>query len=542
MNALDKVTGEKPLSKKYDVVVVGGGSNSLTAGAYMAKAGKNVLVLEKNAYCGGGVVSVEVAPGFIHDTHATGLMTCMGSPALAKDELGLCSKFGLQFVEWGAGFTTLFDDGSVLVTYRDIDRTAASIAQFSVKDADTYRIFANRCVKLSALLGVGAATPPLPFERFLSLLGGSELGAEVAAGVFNSAYDVICGHFESLEVRLHYLKWIGEAMENPEANGTGILVFNLLALVHASGAFAVVGGSQKMTEALVQCIEYYGGTVRTNAEVTKINISSGRTTGVVLADGEVINASEAVIACIHPWNLKTVIPEIDDRIATEARAVKLSNHGAVNQQISLTREPIFIGPHNDLLRQSMVVEYMPRGDFIGMRKIYDGYRYGEIPYGHFNPLTINNSIIDKTRVPSPEQCALYLYHFAPMQLADGGLAAWDRYKQEYGDLVWESFKKFTINIDDSCILGRLIETPLDHHRHSASMLNGDIFGIGTAGGQVLGRRPTPALAQYRVPGIGGLYLTGPFMHPGGTVTLGGRPTAMVMYQDMGIPLDKGFHI
>ena len=69
-----------------------------------------------------------------------------------------------------------------------------------------------------------------------------------------------------------------------------------------------------------------------------------------------------------------------------------------------------------------------------------------------------------------------------------------------------------------------------------------IFGIGTAGCQILGRRPTPALANYRVPSISALYLTGPFMHPGGTVTLGGRPTAMVVYRDLGIPLKQGFEI
>jgi phytoene dehydrogenase-like protein len=187
-----------------------------------------------------------------------------------------------------------------------------------------------------------------------------------------------------------------------------------------------------------------------------------------------------------------------------------------------------------------VVEYMPRGHFEEMRKIYEGYKYGEIPYGHFNPLTIINSFIDPSRVPSPDQCALYLYHFAPMELKDGGLDAWDDRRQEYGDLVWESFKSYTTNIDDSAILGRLIETPLDHHRHSGSMMNGDIFGIGTAGGQILGRRPTPALANYRVPGLAGIYLTGPFMHPGGTVTLGGRPTAMVMCQDLGIDLNSVF--
>lgn len=528
------------MAHNYDVVVIGAGSNSLTAAAYMAKAGKSVLVLEKNVRIGGGVTSVEVAPGFIHDPHAAGIIPAVVNPAVSRDELGLCTKFGLKFAEWQAAFTTLFDDGTVLATSQSVDETCKSIAKFSAKDADSYRRFAERCVKLGPLLNMGMCTPPAPFPQFLSFLESSgPIGRELAAGFFNSAYDVICQNFESLEVRLHYLKWIGEAMENPEAYGTGVLVYNLVAMVHGSGAYLAVGGTQKISDSLADCIRHYGGEVRTRAHVTKVIVSNGRATGVQLADGEKIMAKEAVIACVHPWNLKEYIPEVDDEIAADARKVRLSNHGAVNQQISLSKVPKFISD-DPILHNSMVVEFMPRGDFLGMRKIYDGYRYGEIPHGHFNPLAIMNSNIDKTRVPSPDNCSLYLYHFAPMELAEGGLQGWDAIKQEYGDLVWESFKKFTTNIDDSCILGRLIETPLDHHRHSGSMVNGDIFGIGTAGGQILGRRPTPALAQFRVPGLGGLYLVGPFMHPGGTVTLGGRATAIAMYQDMGLDLNKGF--
>jgi phytoene dehydrogenase-like protein len=527
------------VAKTYDIVVIGGGSNSLTAAAYLAKAGKSVLVLEKNDHIGGGVVSCEVAPGFIHDPHAAAMIPCVINPAISRDELGLCSKFGLKFMEWGSAFTTLFDDGTVLATSRSIEKTAESIAQFSAKDAQTYLDFARRCVAFAPLLSAGMSTPPMPAHSFLGLLDSNPVGAELAQGFFNSAYDVICNNFESLEVRLHYLKWIGEAMENPESYGTGVLVYSLMAMVHSSGCYLIVGGSQQLSNSLGACIQHYGGEIRLESEVTKVVIANGRATGVMLAGGEHIEAKDAVIACIHPWRLKEFIPEIDDRIAADARNVRLSNHGAVNQQISLSKIPQFIS-NDPVLHDSMCLEFMHRGDFLGMRKIYDGYRYGEIPYGHFNALAIMNSLKDHSRVPSPDNCALYLYHFAPMELATGGLEGWEDKRQEYGDLVWDSFKKFTTNIDDDCILGRLIETPLEHHRHSGSMMHGDIFGIGTAGGQMMGRRPTPALANYRVPNIGGLYLAGPFMHPGGTVTLGGRATAMTMFQDMKIDLDLGF--
>ena len=72
------------------------------------------------------------------------------------------------------------------------------------------------------------------------------------------------------------------------------------------------------------------------------------------------------------------------------------------------------------------------------------------------------------------------------------------------------------------------------------MKNGDIFGCGSFTSQFMGRRPTPELAQFRVPGLNSFYLVGPFMHPGGTVTLGGRATAMKMLMDWTIDLESAF--
>src|SRR3954447_18812834 len=99
------------MSKSYDVVVAGAGSNSLVAAAYLAAAGMSVCVLEKNSVVGGGVVSREVtAPGFKHDTHATGMILIMANPLIKNDELGLKEKFGLKFVSPEATYCTLYDD------------------------------------------------------------------------------------------------------------------------------------------------------------------------------------------------------------------------------------------------------------------------------------------------------------------------------------------------------------------------------------------------------------------------------------------------
>ncbi|MEQ8693554.1 MAG: NAD(P)-binding protein, partial [Pseudomonadales bacterium] len=193
------------MSKRYDVVVVGGGSNSLVAAAYMAKAGNSVLILEKNNQCGGGVVSIEIAPGFINDPHASGYYVCLANPAISHDELGLLSQHGLEFKYWKAGFATIFDDNSNITAYGDLDKTCEDIAKFSQKDAETYREFAQDCAKLLPLLSRGFSSPPMPTGGFLSLLEASPLGRKLAASMFMSVFEMLDHMYESPELKIHIM-------------------------------------------------------------------------------------------------------------------------------------------------------------------------------------------------------------------------------------------------------------------------------------------------------------------------------------------------
>ncbi len=527
------------MTQSYDVVVMGAGSNSLVAAAYLAKSGRKVLVLEKNDQCGGGVVSIEIAPGFIHDPHASGYYLCIANPAVKDDELGLKAKFGLTWKTWEAGFATIFDSGDGLVAYRDLDRTCEDIAKYSHKDAATYRRFATECMGLLPLLSKSAAAPPLPTGPFISMLDQSPAGRRLVDMMFQSVYDILETLFESEEVRIHLSKWCAEAMEGPDVKGTGVTLVNLLGLAHSFDAHIPVGGSRAVTNSLIKCIEYYGGTVRTNATVSRILVSGGKATGVSMADGEEILAKHAVVANIHPWRLEEYLPgAVDPAIVRAARGVKLSNHGALNQQIALSEWPRFKAGQEPW-SQALCIEYV-RKDLTGVRKVFDHYRYGEIPQHHLSPLTIMNSRKDPTRAPSAEHCAMYLYHFAPRVLADGGLEGWKTHGKAFADAIWTEFKSYCTNMDDSKIIARHIETPLDHHNHSNNMMTGDIFGIGTTAGQLLGRRPLVELAQYRVPGVEALYLAGPAQHPGGTVTFGGRATAMKMLMDWKVDLKSVF--
>lgn len=526
------------MSAAYDVVVVGGGSNTLTAAGYLAKIGKNVLVLEKNPECGGGVVSMSPAPGFICDPHAMGMVTCIPNPVIAHDELELQSRHGLKWVRPEASFSTVFDDDTGLVTYVDLDKACAEIAKFSENDADRYRKFVLQCREFLPVILKGLYAPPLPFGGFVAMLEQSPLGRRLVTAMLESAYDVVEGLFESPELKMHLLKWVGELMVGPEVRGTGIIPYLLMGIAHTYQAGMVVGGSQNLTRALESSIKASGGTIRNNAEVVRVLVSGGRATGVELSDGEVINARDAVIGCIHPWDLGKILPETDPAIVDAAKQVKLSSHGAINQQYALSEAPIWkAGPQ---FGPAMLVECMKRDKtMMSMRTAFDSYRYGRMPMNDLSPLVGIQSVLDPSRAPAGKH-TMYLYHFAPLTLEKGGLEGWADIREETADAIYDEMCKYTTNMDRSKIIARHVETPLEHHRHSASMKNGDIFGIGTFTSQFFGRRPIPELAQYRVPGLEGFYLCGPFQHPGGSVTLGGRATAMKMMMDWKIDLRKAF--
>jgi phytoene dehydrogenase-like protein len=128
------------MSEKYDIVIAGGGHNALVLGCYLAKAGVKVCVVERNEKVGGGVMTREYTlPGFKHDTHSVAHTIIQGNPLIQRDELGLKSKYGLRYVNPDKMTAAIFEDGTILEFYSDLERTCQSIAKFSQRDAEAYR-------------------------------------------------------------------------------------------------------------------------------------------------------------------------------------------------------------------------------------------------------------------------------------------------------------------------------------------------------------------------------------------------------------------
>lgn len=520
----------------YDIVVMGAGHNGLVAAAYLAKAGKRVLVLERAAFYGGGVVTREITvPGFRHDTHSSSHVMLAGNPMLTEDELGLKSRFGLKYIALDKPQTTLFADGSYIVTHRDSRKTCESIARFSAKDAETYQKFAQLSERLLPMFLQGLYAPPAPMGPFMAMLSQSTEGQEIFQMMTRSPLDFVNEMFENDQVKIHMLKPSAELLHFPDEMGTAMGLFLFPSLMHKFGSPKPEGGSGRLSETLVAAIEHFGGKVVCRREVTKVLTSGGRATGLETSDGERHMAKDAVIAAIHPKLLDRFVDGLEPGMVKRAKGGKFSSFNVLQVHMALDKPLEFHAGKE--LESCQMVQYCHTGDFREFLKAYDPLRHGGIPEPHILSGQ-DQTRIDPTRAPAGKGIA-FTQAFVPYGLADGGAARWDEIKDEVGASALAGARKFVSNLTDANILGKAVHSPLDHERDSPnSFVQGDIHGLGGYFFQSGGNRPTPELSNYRVPGVGRLYLVGPFMHPGGSVFGGGRNTVMNVFADLGLNFDK----
>jgi phytoene dehydrogenase-like protein len=521
---------------QFDIVAMGAGHNGLVAAAYLAKAGKRVLVLESKAWYGGGVSTRQInTPGFWHDEHSSVHIMIQGNPMLRQDELGLLSKFGLKYNYSEVPHATIFDDQSTLITYKDLDRTCAAIAKISPRDAEAYRTFAQASMRLLPMFMSGLYVPPAPMGGLMAMLDQNDEGREMLNYMQRSCLDIANELFESDKVKIHLLRLVSENLQMPDELGTGMGIFLMPGIIHTYGVSQPVGGSGKLSESLVRCIEHYGSEVRCNSEVTRILVSGGVATGVELASGEQILARDGVIGAIHPHKLRQFVTGIQEPVLKRAEKAALAPFSLMVSHYDLHEKAKFhAGPE---VETATMLEMLSTSSLPEMLDDFDGLRRGRI-----TPRRLiaggDESYADPTRVP-PGKGMFHGITFAPYDLAEGGASRWDEMKEEIGDLSLQAYRKFVSNLTPENIIARTICSPLDLERSSPnSMVRGDVHGVAPYFYQTLSHRPTPDLGQFGVPDIKGLYLVGPFMHPGGGVFGAGRATAIKMFEFLGMDFNR----
>ncbi len=516
---------------KNEIVVVGSGHNGLVAAAYLAAAGRRVLVLERNAWFGGGVVTRELTlPGFRHDQHSMAHIFIHANPLLAADELGLKAKYGLKYVFPDPPMMSVFEDGSTLGIYRDRERTCAEIAKFSKKDADAYRRLAAQAEAWLPMVAASLYTAPAPQGASFAMLDQSREGRDFWKVVQMSTHDVLCEYFEHDKVRMHFARIAGENLVSPDEKSTGLGVFVFVGFMEAYGIGVPIGGSGRLTDVLIACIRDHGGEVIANADVARVRTKGGRATGVVTTDGREYEARDAVIGAIHPHHLGRVVEGIDPAIAKAAAATQISPVACITVHAAL-KSPLQFKARESV--RAVMIELLPTS-YDTLRRSFDDLRYGgfsKYPLVGLGSLTM----FDPSRVPEGRG-TMHAWDYVPYERADH--KSWDDTKRDYAEHMLKHMSRFIENVGPDNILQYHCDSPVDMQRTSPSFHHGDLHGIATTTYQSGAHRPTPELGQFTVPGIERFYLVGPFQHPGGGVFGAGRATAVKLAEDLKIDLSK----
>ncbi|MCY1280268.1 Phytoene desaturase (lycopene-forming) [compost metagenome] len=524
------------MSTSYDIVAVGSGHNGLVAAAYLAAAGKKVLVLERNAWFGGGVVTRELTvPGFRHDQHSVGHIFIQANPLIRNDELGLLSKYGLKYIYPETPLISVFEDGSTLSLYRDRQKNYQELAKFSQKDAEAYLKFSEIAAHYLPMLLGTLYSAPVPMGAQFAMMDQSPEGREMFATMMKSSWEIICEWFSHEKIRLHFARMVGENLASPEELGSGISLFMFLGFMEKYGIGIPVGGSGALTDALIRCIRDHGGEVLSSVDVAKIETRGGRASAVRSHDGRVFEAKDAVIGGIHPHLLRSYLDDAGVAAHVFERAERtqtspcacITIHAALNEKLRFKA-----GDHVD---QAAFIELLAV-DLNRFRRSFDDVRYGELPRDPLLALASPTNL-DPSRAPAG-RATMHAWAYVPFQIGQREPEYWDEIKEAYAEELLAKMSPFFHNLSSDLIIAKHVDTPLDMQRTSPSFQRGDLHGIAGYQHQFGAHRPTPELGRNTVPGVERFYLVGPFQHPGGGVFGAGRATAMRMFDDLKMNFGK----
>jgi phytoene dehydrogenase-like protein len=511
------------MPQSFDVIIVGAGHNGLVTAAYLARAGRRVIVLESRELVGGCAVTEEIWPGYRVST-ASYLSSLMQEKVVRELEL---EKFGYRVDAKDPAFFSPFPDGRHLFMWQDRAKTLAEIAKFSQRDAAAYPKYEDHLERLavvaeSLLLTTPPDFPPRGIGGFLEYLklAGRLRGLtrrEIVGLVkifTQSAADFLDQWFESeeLKVTLATDGVIG-ANGGPRSPGTAyILLHHCMGGVNGHrGLWGFVrGGMGAVSNAIADSARSYGASIRTNAPVEKILVRNGQVRGVVLTGGEEIEA-QIVASNLDPKRtfLKMMDPSVLDPEFLDGIRKFRSEGTSLKMNLALSGLPEFRalpgapGPqHRATMHICPSVEYIERA--------WDDAKYGRPSQSPLIEMTIP-TMYDPSLAPEGRHIMGIFLQYAPYTLKD---ASWDRLREPYAERILDVIEEYCPNIR-SIVVERQTLTPLDLERRFG-LTGGNIFHGEMSLDQMFVLRPLAGWARYRTP-IRGLYLCGSGAHPGGGV-------------------------
>jgi phytoene dehydrogenase-like protein len=515
---------------RYDVAVIGGGHNGLVTAAYLARSGRKVVVLESRDEIGGCAITREIAPGFRVPALAHSLAI---DPQVALD-LGLAAQ-GLHLVQPPVSVFAPTDDGRAFVAWRDEASTAHELASWSAADAARWPEFAAATAMAArAIAGLMRQVPPsldspsagdlvelLKTGRTMRKMGRQGLYRFLRWGPMPIG-DLVGEWIETPVARaVICARGVFGTTAGPRSAGTAA-TWLLQAALEGSAVGAptfAVGGPGALAAAVAAKARSAGADIRMNARVAAISISDEGVTGVVLDNGETIDARTVVssadpkhtlLGLVDPVRLLPSFREKIHRIRARGMLAKVN--------LALSSLPAFHGtsgrsvPADTLLGGRIHIG--PTPDYL--ERAFDHSKYGEWSSAPWLEAVIP-SVTDSTLAPPGHHVMSIYAQWMPYTLRGRD---WDRGRDALGDLVVRTLERYAPNLSRT-ILAREVLTPLDLER-TYGLTGGHIFHGEHALDQLYAMRPVLGWAQHATP-VRGLYLCGAGTHPGGGIT--GRPGA-----------------
>ncbi|OFW00533.1 MAG: amine oxidase [Acidobacteria bacterium RIFCSPLOWO2_02_FULL_68_18] len=520
----------------YDAIVIGGGHNGLTAAAYLARAGRTVLVLERRHVLGGAAVTEEVFKGF-HFSVCSYVVSLLRPEIIRELDL---PRHGLEILPLDGTFTPM-PDGNYLWRVNDHARTRREIARHSPVDAEAYEDYGRAMVDMGRFVKpILTMLPPDPaslridelrkllfLARRFRRLSAEDQYTQVQL-LTMSAVDFLDRWFETdvLKATMAASGIIGTFLGVRSPGTAYVLLHHYMGEI--DGAFRSWGlprgGTGAISNAIAQAAREAGVEIRTEAAVSGILVRDHAARGVVLENGDEIHAS-LVVSSVDPrlTFLKFVDTGMLPRdFADDVRRYKFrGSSGKVN--LALDALPDFTclpgpGPH---LRGAISIS--PSVDY--MERAYDAAKYGRFSRRPYIDVVIP-SLTDPSVAPPGRHVMSCFVQYAPYHLTEG---TWDEKRDEFGDAVVDTLAEHAPNLR-RIILHRQVVTPLDLEREWG-LSEGNIFQGELTLEQLFFLRPAPGWAQYATP-IRQLYMCGSATHPGGGVMgAPGRNAAMRILQD-----------
>jgi phytoene dehydrogenase-like protein len=506
---------------KYDAIVIGGGHNGLTAAAYLARAGRKVLVLERRHLLGGAAVTEEVFPGF--QFSVCSYVVSLLRPEIIR-ELDL-PRHGLEILPLDGTFAPM-PNGDYLWRVNDHAKTRREIARHSRLDAEAYDEYGKAMVEMARFVKpILSMTPPDPMS-----LNPRDLGELLFLGrrfralrpedrinqlqlLTMSATDFLDQWFETdvLKATMAASGIIGTFLGVRSPGTAYVLLHHYMGEI--DGAFRSWGfsrgGTGAISDAIASAARAAGAEIRTAAAVTRIKTANRGATGVVLANGDEIDA-HLVLSSVDPRLTfeKFLEPkELPAEFLDEVRRYRFrGSSGKVN--LALDALPDFTclpGPGAHLRG---AISISPSIDY--MERAYDQAKYGEFSRRPYIDIVIP-TLTDPSVAPPGKHILSCFVQYAPYTLARG---TWDEQREAFGNAVVDTLAEHAPNIRD-IILHRQVLTPLDLEREFG-LTEGNIFQGELTLEQLFFLRPVPGWANYTTP-IRNLWMCGSATHPGGGV-------------------------